>query len=329
MKPLLYHSLAMLLTLQPIFASAQSSAPLSLAQTLPLPDVRGRIDHLAVDVEGERLFVAALGNDSVEVIDLRTAQRAQQLGDLQEPQGVAFVGKTGQLFVANGRGGRVDVFSGKPLVRVTRVDGLADADNLRYDAAGDKLYVGYGSALAVIEPMTGKLASRIELAAHPESFQLETSGARIFVNVPSAQQIAVVDRKMGAQIATWRIGDAAANFPMALDERDHRLFVATRRPAQLLVYDSESGDRVAKFSTGGDADDLFYDAERKRLYVICGEGLVDVVRQIDRDHYESFGNVKTAPGARTGLFAPTRNALYVAVPARGSSPAEIRIYAVQ
>jgi hypothetical protein len=329
MKPFLLHLFAMFFMLDPNFAIAQSEAPLTLAQTVFLPDVRGRIDHLAVDVDGERLFVAALGNDTVEVIDLRNAQRRQRLEGLQEPQGVAFVGKTGQLFVANGRGGRIDVFSGAPLVRVQRVDGLEDADNLRYDATDDRLYVGYGSALAVIEPSTGKLASRIKLAAHPESFQLETSGPRIFVNVPNAQHIAVVDRKAGTQIATWRISDAAANFPMALDERDHRLFVATRNPAALLVYDTENGNRVAKLATGGDADDLFYDVERKRLYVICGEGLIDVVKQTDRDHYESIAHAKTAQGARTGLFAPTRSTLYVAVPAHSPSPAEVRIYAVQ
>jgi hypothetical protein len=329
MKPLLLRLFAMFLMLDPSFAIAQSKAPLSLAQTVSLPDVRGRIDHLAVDVDGERLFVAALGNDTVEVVDLRNAQRGQRLEGLQEPQGVAFVGKTRHLFVANGRGGRVDAFSGTPLVRVQRVDGLEDADNLRYDAADDRLYVGYGSALAAIEPSNGRLAGRITLAAHPESFQLETSGPRIFVNVPNGQHVAVVDRKAGKQVATWHISDAAANFPMALDERNHRLFVATRRPAELLVYDTETGNRVAKLATGGDADDLFYDAERKRLYVICGEGFIDVVRQSDRDHYESIANVKTAPGARTGLFAPTRSALYVAVPALSSAPAEIRFYAVQ
>jgi DNA-binding beta-propeller fold protein YncE len=320
--------LAPFLMLHSIIATAQSSAPLSLTQTVALPDVRGRIDHLGIDIEGARLFVAALGNDTAEVLDLRTAQRIQSLTHLQEPQGVAFAGKPGQLFVSNGRSGAVDVFSGNPLVGVGRIDGLGDADNVRYDAADKKVYVGYEKALAVIDASSGKIANRIKLNAHPESFQLETNGPRIFVNVPNAQQIAVVDRKTGAQIATWSLGDARANFPMALNERDHRLFVATRRPAQLLVYDTESGMQVAKLPTGGDADDLFYDAQRKRLYVVCGVGLVDVVQQTDGDHYQSVANIKTSPGARTGLFAASRSALYVAVPARGTSPAEIRIYAV-
>jgi DNA-binding beta-propeller fold protein YncE len=320
--------LAMFAMFGPIIATAQPSAPLSLTQTVALPDVRGRIDHLGIDIDGARLFVAALGNDTVEVIDLRSSRRIQRLEHLQEPQGVAFVGKRGRLFVSNGRGG-VDVFSGNPLVHIGRIDGLGDADNVRYDAADEKVYVGYESALAAIDASSGNIANRIKLSAHPESFQLETNGPRIFVNVPNAQHIAVVDRKTGTQTATWNVVDFQANYPMAFDERDHRLFVATRRPAQLLVYDTESGVQVAKLSTGGDADDLFYDAQRKRLYVVCGEGFVDVVRQTDRDHYQSVANIKTSPGARTGLFAPSRNAVYVAVPARASSSAEIRVYSVQ
>jgi DNA-binding beta-propeller fold protein YncE len=309
-----------------VHALAQAPAPLVLVQTIPLPEVRGRIDHLDIDLDGERLFVAALGNDSVEVIDLRAGRRSVRLEPLQEPQGVAWLAEWKTLLVASGRSGRVDFFAGPGLVRGARIDGLEDADNVRYDSATRQVYVGYGSALAVIDPAAEKVVRTVKLSAHPESFQLDATDSRIFVNVPNAAQIAVVDRQRGSVVATWNLGAMRANFPMALDGAAHRLFVATRRPAALLVYDTDTGKRVTTLPIDGDADDLFFDAEGKRIYAICGQGAVDVIRQQDADHYASIAKVTTAAGARTGLFSPARKKLYVAVPARGGSSAEIRVY---
>ena len=312
-----------------VISTAMAQPALELVQTVPLPDVRGRIDHLGVDVDGERLFVAALGNDTVEVVDLRSGRRTIRLEHLREPQGVGYVADTKQLFVANGGSGRVDVFAGPELAAAAHVERLEDADNVRYDGDGNRIFVGYGRAMAVIDAASSKLLRRIELAGHPESFQLESSGPRIFINVPTAGQIAVVDRRDGSAIATWSLGDMKANFPMALDEPDRRLFVATRRPAALLVYDIDNGRRIASLPIGGDADDLFFDAEHKRIYAICGQGVVDVVQQRDPDRYETAVRLTTMPGARTGLFVPSRKTLYVAVPAHAASPAEIRAYAVK
>ena len=314
--------------LLPVPAFSQSP-PIALTQTIPLPGVRGRIDHLDIDSDGARLFVAALGNDSVEVIDLRTGTRSARLEHLREPQGVAYLPDAKRLLIAEGGNGRVDVLSGHALASAVRIDGLEDADNVRYDLATRKAYVGYGSALAVIDPATAKVARRVMLRGHPESFQLEATGARIFVNVPSAAQIVVVNRNAASVLTAWSLGEMRANYPMAFDEREHRLFVGTRRPAALLVYDTETGKRVAWVSIGGDVDDLFFDSDRKRVYAICGQGTIDVMQQIDSDHYRRIDEVPTAPGARTGLLAAARRAIYVAVPARGASVAEIRVYAVR
>jgi YVTN family beta-propeller protein len=310
-------------------ALSQAREPLELVQTIALPDVQGRIDHMDIDLDGERLFVAALGNNTVEVIDLRAGKRSARLERLQEPQGIAYVPEGKRLFVANGRGGRVDVFDGASLAAVGHVDGLEDADNVRYQRDGGRVYVGYASALAAIDAATLKVAAQIKLAGHPESFQLERGGSHMFVNVPSAQHIAIVDWKKNSIVATWGLGDMKANFPMALDEPGRRLFVATRWPAALLVHDTNAGKLIANLPIGGDADDVFFDAERKRIYVICGQGVIDVVLQRDADHYQSVAQVPSAPGARTGLFVAARKTLYVAVPARGSSGAEIRVYAVR
>ena len=326
-RTLVYASaLASQLLLFPAFAQ---SPPIALTQTIPLPGVRGRIDHLDIDSGGLRLFVAALGNDSVEVIDLRTGTRSSRLKHLREPQGVAYLSNVNRLLIANGGSGRVDILSGLALTFAAHIDKLEDADNVRYDPSSRKAYVGYGNALAVIDPASAKIVRRITLQGHPESFQLETMGARIFVNVPSVARIVVVDRDTASVLTGWSLGAIRANYPMALDEPDHRLFVGTRRPAALLAYDIETGKQVGRSPIGGDVDDLFYDSERKRIYAICGQGSIDVLQEIDADHYLPIDEVPTAPGARTGLFAAARGALYVAVPARGTSVAEIRVYAVR
>ncbi|HET9748262.1 MAG TPA: hypothetical protein VFS06_03070 [Casimicrobiaceae bacterium] len=306
-------------------ADVHAPAPLELVQTIALADVRGRIDHLAIDADGARLFVAALGNDSVEVIDLGRGTRVARINGLHEPQGIGYVRSANRLFVANAGDG-VDLFDASTLRRVSRIEGLDDADNVRVDAVNAKVFVGFAHALAALDPASGKLLERIALAGHPESFQLESTGSRIFVNVPSAAHIAVVDSQKKSVVGTWRIGHWQANFPMALDEAHQRLFVATRKPAALVIFDTQSGGRKADLPIGGDADDLFYDAKRKRLYVICGEGVVEVVEQKDADHYERAAEVNTVRGARTGLFVPSRDALFVAVPAHAGGSAEIRVF---
>lgn len=304
--------------------ASASAEPLALSQRIELPGIQGRLDHLSIDVEGKRLFVAALGADAVEVIDLRAGVRIRHLEPMHKPQGVAFLATTKRLLVANGGSGTVDLLEeGRP---VGQVGDLVDADNLRIDASTGQVYIGAASELAVLDPHSMRIVDRFKLAGHPEAFALERTGPRAYINVPAARQIAVIDRKTGEATATWPLDDVAQNFAMALDESEHRLFVATRRPPKLLVYDSDSGRRVGELPLCGDSDDLFFDAERQRVYAICGEGFVDVVQRRAGDDYELAERVITASGARTGLFSPTLASLFVAAPSRGGRPAEIRVY---
>jgi DNA-binding beta-propeller fold protein YncE len=306
---------------------APQRPPLRLVQTIVLPDVEGRIDHFAIDLPGERLFMAALGNNTLEVFNLRTGRRIQSLAGLHHPQGVRFIAEANRLFVANGEGGEVVVFDGQSLKPLGSAVGLDDADNVRYDDAANLVYVGYGEgALAILDPRDGRRRGEIKLQGHPGSFQLANYDARIFVNVPDARQIAVLDRTQRATIARWPLERDGANFPMALDEAHHRLFVACRKPAELLVLDSDSGEVVARLPCVGDADDLWYDAARSRLYISGGEGAVSIIKQRDADHYEDIARVSTAPGARTAFFSAELNRLYVAVPHRSSQRAELRVY---
>jgi DNA-binding beta-propeller fold protein YncE len=310
-------------------ARAEESPPLRLMQTIALPNVEGRIDHMAVDVKRQRLFIAALGNDTVEVLDLRSGRNIRSIRGFHEPQGIGFIPEFDKIFIANGKSGACDILDGASFNGTKSVKFVDDADNVRYDAAAHRVYVGYGSGgLGIINAETGDHLGAIKLEGHPESFQLEKSGRRIFVNIPEAQKIAVVDREKGAVTSTWPTAGAAANFPMALDETRHRLFVGFRKPAKLFVVDTESGKIVANLDSPGDADDIFYDEARGQIYISGGDGFISVVQQQDADHYKTVAKISTAPGARTSFWVPELNRLYVAVPHRGAQRAEVRVYEV-
>jgi hypothetical protein len=309
-------------------AAPLCGATLTLERTIPLPGVTGRIDHLSVDAAGQRLFVAALGNNTIEVLDLAKGKLAATIAGLAEPQGVYYLAELDRLYVANGGDGSLRIFDGKKLAAVATVKLGDDADNVRFDSIARRLYVGHGSgALSAIDVASNAVVSTLTLKAHPESFQLETKGPRAFVNVPSAHQIAVVDRVKQTVVATWPLGLVAANFPMTLDEANHRLMIGCRVPARLLVFDTASGKEVAKLDLHGDCDDLFFDAPGRQIYASCGEGFIDVFAQTDADHYRLKEAVKTTPKARTCFFDGDH--LYLAVPKRGNTAAEVQCYRVE
>src|SRR5215216_2452274 len=312
--------------------TSQSGGTAALEQVpvVALPNVSGRIDHLALDPEGSRLFVAALGNNTLEVIDLKAGKVTDEIKGLKEPQGVVYVPEDNKLLVTNGDGDSLDIYNAQSLKLLNQVVLGDDPDNVRYDATTGYAYVGYGtgngSALGVVDVRTGTKVADITLSGHPESFQLEDSGQRIFVNVPTAGHIAVVERDKGSVVETWPLSNAAENFPMALDDGNRRLFVGTRSPAKLLVLDTETGTLITSLDSSGDADDIFYDTQNKRIYVSGGEGAISVFEQTDPDTYSLLDKVDTAEGARTSLFVPESGTLYVAVPHRGSQQAEVRAF---
>lgn len=317
----------LLLCLLALRVSAQEAATLKLAKTIPLPGVKGRFDHFALDAEGHRLFVAALGNNTLEVIDTAQGKRLKSISGLHKPTGVLYLAGPNQIAVANGDDGTLRLFDGSSYELVKTFGSLDDADNLRYDARAKLVYVGCGDgALAVIDSVTMKQTGRIKLPAHPESFQLETSGSRIFVNVPDAKQISVLDRERQIVTATWSMDKFRGNFPMALDEASRRLFIGCRQPPRLVVLDTSTGRIVGDLALSGDTDDLFYDARLKRLYVSCGEGFVDVIEQRSADVYRRRERFPTRSGARTSFFSAPTGELYVAVPQNGGEAAELRAF---
>jgi DNA-binding beta-propeller fold protein YncE len=251
------------------------------------------------------------------------------------PPGVVYAPETNKLFVGSSKG-KLYIYDGTSFDLITAIDFHGDVDNLRYDAANKRVYVGYGdeeiAALGAVDATTNKrIEEEYKLGAHPESFQLETSGPNIYVNLPDLKQIAVINRSTQA-ITRWP-QTLEHNFPMALDEADHRLFVGTHEPARLAVFSTTSGRMISALPSVQDADDLYYDAARKRIYMPGGEGFIFAFQQKGPDQYHLLARIPSSLGAHTvGYFGKGKKGFdrfFLAVPARADHGAEIWVYAVQ
>ena len=320
-------------------AAAQEAPALTPKNPIPLTKVEGRMDHLGVDVMGQRLFATAFDNHTLEVIDLKTGRQVHTIPNLDEPQGAYYDAATNRLFVACGGDGTVKIVDGTTFQLLQMVTLDLDADNVRYDARGKHIVVGFGGekflagkvtrpggggALEVLDLM-GKKVAEIPTDAHPESFQLEKIGTRVFVNVPDKQEVEVADLVKGTVLAHWKVDVCTTNFPMSLDEAHHRLFVGCRIPARLAVFDTETGKIVASPTIVEHTDDLFFDASKDRIYIL-GEGFIEAWQEKDPDHYERVGRYSTPADGRTGLFVPDLGELFETIPHHGQQGAEILVY---
>jgi DNA-binding beta-propeller fold protein YncE len=306
------------------------SAPLFLTRIIPIADTPGRFDHMSVDNKRGLIFATVFGNDTVEVLQVERGKRIRTLtGAFNRPQAALYMPDLNRLAVSNSEDGAVKIFDGDSFKLIDTVKFPDDADNLRYDAGAKRVYVGYGDgAIGVFDATTNKRLEDYPLGVHPESFQLEQNGPRIFVNLASVSQVAVIDRQT-RKVIKWRLTEAGTNFPMALDEEHRRLFVAARRPARLLVLDIDTGKTVASLPGASDTDDMWYDATRKRIYIPSGEGFMYCYQQLDADHYKRLAKIPTAIGARTSAYVGQvgkHNSLYLAVPARVFKGAEVWVY---
>lgn len=307
-------------------AQSQETKFLALTARIDLPNVNGRIDHFSADLKGQRLFMSALGNHTVEVLDVQSGKHLRTLPGLAEPQGVYFDPSTNRLYVACAQDGAVKIYDAGSFQLLQTVKLGGDADNIRYDARRGRVIVGYGDGALGFLDATGKKTGEIALDAHPESFQLEKTGTRVFINVPDRKEIQVADLPGNKLLTTWPVTSALKNYPMALDEANHRVLIGCRTPARMLAIDTETGKQAGSTEIVGDTDDLFYDAARKRVYVIGGQGFVDVFEQKGADQYDRVAHLPTAPDARTGLFVPDWGKLFVAVPHRGEQRAEVLVF---
>lgn len=300
-------------------------APLVLERVIPLPGVAGRIDHMAVDSRHDRLFVAELGAGALDEIDLATGRSLARLTGLKEPQGVGYLASRDEVVAASGGDGSVSFLSADGLVQRARVPLGDDADDVRVDAANGFVVVGYGTgALATIDPVAGKVTSETAVGAHPEGFSLDERAGRAFVNLPDRRTVAEVDLKSGRELRAWNLGLRFANFPMAVDTANGLVAVVFRLPGDVVLY-REDGSQLAATAACGDADDVYFDLRRRRLYVSCGDGRIVALR-IDGRNLRRLATIESRPGARTSIFSPDLDRLIVAAPAHAGQPAAILIY---
>jgi hypothetical protein len=318
---------------QPVAAQTaqRELLPLQLEEQIPVPGVAGRLDHFTADAKRRRLFVSALGNNTVEVIDVFAGKVMHSIKSLAQPQGPLYVPGADKLYVANAEDGKVRVYDGATYTLRKTIDFGKNPDNLRYDEASKTVFVGFGeeedAGIAMIDPKTDERIGQVyKTGGHPESFQVEAKGERIFVNVPDAGMVVEsIDRKSGA-VTKWPLKGLRGNYAMALNEEDHRLFTITRKTPMMVVLNTETGGEVARLRAAGECDDVFFDASRKRIYVIGAEGFISVFQQNDPDHYELLANVPSGIGIRTGYFFTKRDRFYVGVPAKGNEPAQVWTY---
>jgi YVTN family beta-propeller protein len=305
-----------------------NSTSLGLVQTIPLQNVAGRIDHMDIDIPGQRLFVSELGNNSVDIIDLKTGERTSSISGLHEPQGVAYVQDANKIFVANGGDGTVQIFDSNTFSLVKTISLSSDTDNMHYDAYQKLVYVGYGNGgLAVIDPVKNSMLDIIKLDGHPESFQISDElQPGIFVNIPESNSISVIDAQKRIVVTKWPNSGASGNYPMALDEDNYRLFTVYRSPSQLFVIDTNTGKPVAKLDVVKDADDIWFDAENKQIYLTGGEGYLNIISQKDQNNYQEIAKIPTGQGGRTSLFVPALDRLYIAIPDYSGQDAKIQVF---
>ncbi len=319
-----------------VAANARNDGPLRLAQTIPLPEVDGRIDHFSIDMKGRRAFLAALARNTIEVVDLKAGRVTQTLPGFAKPQGVLFVPELNKLFVATGADGALKILDGTSLT-VTAMEHVSlGADAIGYDPRSREIYLGSGGGdankelgdLTVFSATTGARVAALTADAHAGGSLVESHGERVFVLVPEKAQVVVLDRKTHAQLAKWTVPAIQKNVALDLDEHGHRLFLGVRTPASVVVLNSDSGAVVTSVPTVGTLDGLWFDAATRRIYTTGGEGFVDVTRQIDADHYERLAHIPTGPVARTSVFVPKWRTLYVAVPRDKERGAELRVFEV-
>ena len=320
------------------FIVGQDKSPLKLIQKIPMPNVKGRLDHFGVDLEGRRLFVAALGEgqNTVEVIDFKMGKRVFSIPGQSKPQGVFYSPDFKKLFVANGDDGTCKIFAADTFKLIDNLPIGTDADHVGYDPATKYLYVGFGDAksggLAIIDTRSNKHITDINTDARPGGIKIEKSTPQTYVTLAGATKLGVVDLKKREQVKTWPTG-VQSNVALALDEGHHRLFDGVRDPAKLIVFDTESGKQVSQVEGVSGIDDLWYDASHKRVYASGGRGFevgyVYVYDQKDADHYELIGKVPTAPGAGTSFWSPELNRLYVGAPSNGKEDAAILVFEPQ
>jgi DNA-binding beta-propeller fold protein YncE len=317
-----------------MMAAAQPSVPvLRLERTIVLSNVTGKFDHFAMDLAGDRLFAASVGQHAVEVIDLKTDRVQQSITGLGKPHGLAFVPATGSLYVSDGTLAELRVYKGHPLALAGTIKLSDDADDMAYDPTTRQLFVGHGgsdaanpSRVSVVDTDHFALVANIDVDTHPEGIEIDPDGRRVFANIADSDEVAVIGATGKSVIANWKVTKAAENVPLAFDEQHKLIYVACRKPGMVIAIDAATGNEISSARAAEGADDLFYDSALGRIYVITDAGEVDAYEVNSARTLRPLDALQTVAGAKTGLFVPSQNLLYIGVPGNPGKPSEIRVY---
>ena len=316
-------------------AMCQTDSPLVLERRIVLAGVKGKFDHFALDERGGRLFAAATGNKSVEVVDLASGKIVESLTGLGKPHGLAWVEKTGQkgrLFVADGEKASLEVFEGVPLKLVKSVPLSEDADDMVYDSGSGLLYVGHGgsnatnpASVAIVDATRLTVAKQLRMATHPEALELDATTRRIFVNISDTGEVVVIDGAAQGKMKTWKLTNTKGNTPLAYDAQDGLLLVGCRAPAKLLALSGANGMEMGSSVADSGADDLFFEPKTHRAYLIAGSGAIDTYTVSPDGKLQAMAVIHTVAGAKTGLLAPSQGLLYIGIPGVNAA-SEIDVY---
>src|SRR5215203_1340867 len=302
---------------------------LHLEKTIEMPGVSGRIDHMAFNLKDRVLYVAALGNNTVEVVDLLKGTVIKTIKGIEEPQGIAFIPEQNEIAIASGSNGDCVFLNAGTFEIISTIHLGGDADNVRYDAVERKIYVGYGNGgMALIDPIAHKHTRNVKLAAHPESFQLDQKNNKMYVNIPDDRSICVIDLKTFSLLDTWKVDNYRSNFPMTLDTSGNLVFIGYRRPAKLVSYDAKNGSQISTNELVGDIDDIFYYADKQEIIASGGDGWINIFQRDKNGTYKQIANIPSREGARTSLLVPSLHLFAVAEKATSGKPAAIALYKI-
>ena len=328
-----YNSLQLILIITLLsFTGCKGQKPfgenyLQLNKVISLPNVRGRIDHLDINLNDQVIYIAALGNNSVEIVDLKNGKDIHSIPGLDEPQGVCYIPQKHEIFVANGGNGDCYFFNASSFEKTGTVHLLSDADDVRFDSASSKIFVGYGEGgIAVIDASTHKQTGDVKLPAHPEGFQIDNTSNIILVNVPDKNMIGIIDLKQLKLIDKWSGNSHTANFPIAVDASHHCAFIGYRHPAKLVVVDTKNGKEVSTYNMVSDVDDLYFDNEKRRVYISGGGGFINIFQLDGVNTFKQIANIPTRNGARTSLFIPQLKFFVLAERAESGNAAQLIVY---
>jgi DNA-binding beta-propeller fold protein YncE len=319
-------------------AAAQTTAPLKLATKYDMPaSVKGRFDHLGIDIGGNRLFVVGEEAAQVLVFDMTTGKLIRTI-KVDHPHAVLYREDLSRIYITDEGKGVLNIYDGKTYDLLKAVALKVDTDSIGYDPATHYLYIDNGgdnahetfTMLSVVDTTAGSKLADIKIDGDTlEAMALEKAGDRLFLNNPAKTEVEVIDRKSNKLATSWPVKLGKGNATMALDESTHRLFVGCRTGA-IVVFDTQAGKELQALPIGKGTDDLMFDPASKRIYATSGgAGQINVYKETDADHYQSLGNVPSGPGAKTGLLVPQLARLFVAVPPRGTTPAQVYVYQMQ